>query len=288
MIDFLKYRYSCAVGSIALIALGVAGYLFHGGFKYHIDFVGGSEIRIAFEKPIDIAKLRACADKGGWEGAVIQSTGTENKEFLVKLGNKEPGVDEKFRKTVDKYLNDVSYEIRSVEQVGAEAGKEVQWNAILSILLALVGLLAYISVRHRYAYAVGAVAALAHDLLVLLTFYLVFAWPISLNILAGILTVLGYSLNDTIVVFSRIRENSLLHKGSTKEEIVNMSLNQTLRRTLLTSFTTLIAVLALFFLGGEVLRGFSVTMIIAIIVGTYSSIYIASPVTLALNAEKEL
>ncbi|MCK4517230.1 protein translocase subunit SecF, partial [Candidatus Babeliales bacterium] len=178
--------------------------------------------------------------------------------------------------------------IRSVEQVGAEAGKEVQWNAILSIVLALVGLLAYIAVRHRYAYAVGAVAALAHDLLVLLAFYLVFAWPISLNILAGILTVLGYSLNDTIVVFSRIRENALLHKGSSNEEIVNMSLNQTLRRTLLTSFTTLIAVLALFFLGGEVLRGFSVTMIIAIIVGTYSSIYIASPVALALNASQEL
>ncbi|MCK4500050.1 protein translocase subunit SecF, partial [Candidatus Babeliales bacterium] len=243
MIDFLKYRYMCMFGSLVLLGCGVAGYVFNRGFQYHIDFSGGSEIRVAFEEAINIAKLRSCVNSGGWAGAVIQSVVGTGGEFIIKLGDKDVDIKGRFSKVVEEAFPKVSFKICSVEQVGAEAGKEVRWNAVLSIVLALVGLLVYIAIRHRYAYAVGAVVALAHDLLVLLAFYLVFAWPISLNILAGILTVLGYSLNDTIVVFSRIRENAHLHKSAPHEEVVNMSLNQTLRRTLLTSFTTLIAVL---------------------------------------------
>jgi preprotein translocase subunit SecF len=288
MIDFLKYRYVCLFVSVFLLSVGTATYFGRGGFFYHIDFSGGSEVRIAFDKPIDIAKLRASANDGGWEGAVIQSIGATKSEFLVNLPDNEADIEERYSKEVKKSLPEDKFSIRSVEQVGAQAGKDVKSNAFWAILISMFGLLFYISLRHRYAYAFGAVAALAHDLLVLLAFFLVFSEPISLNILAGILAVLGYSLNDTIVVFSRIKENVELHKGMGHEEIVNLSINQTLKRTLLTSFSTLLTVLTLYLIGGEVLRGFSITMIIAVIVGTYSSVYIASPVMLALNSGQDL
>jgi preprotein translocase subunit SecF len=288
MIDFLKYRYVCLFVSVSLLAIGMTTYLGRGGFLYHIDFSGGSEVRIAFDKPVDISKLRTSANDGGWDGATIQSIGTTKSEFLVNLPDLQPDIEERYSKVIRNNFPEDKFSIRSVEQVGAQAGKDVKWNAFLAILISMIGLLLYISLRHRYAYAVGAVAALAHDLLVLLAFFLVFAEPISLNILAGILAVLGYSLNDTIVVVSRIKENVALHKGMGHEEIVNLSINQTLKRTLLTSFSTLLTVLTLYLLGGEVLRGFSITMIIAVIVGTYSSVYIASPVMLALNSGQDL
>lgn len=288
MIDFLKYRYVCFFASLILLSVGSVAYVMRGGFKYHIDFVGGSEIRIAFNKPIEIKQLRSSVDNNGWEGGVIQSLGDGSQEFLVYLGDATSDVSKRFSSMVRSDFSDNEFTIRSVEQVGAAAGKEVRWNTVLAILCSLLGLLLYISLRYKYAYAVGAVTALGHDLLVLMAYFVVVGEPISLNIIAGILTVLGYSLNDTIVVYSRIRENVASLGLVDRYEIVNRSLNQTLTRTLLTSFTTFMAACTMFFFGGDVLRGLSVTMMIAVIVGTYSSIYIASPVMLALSPSQEL
>ncbi len=174
--------------------------------------------------------------------------------------------------------------VRNVEWVGAEVGKDIKWNALISVILSLLLIMLYVAVRSRYRYAVGAVVAIAHDMLAVLIYFLIFGEPISLHVLAAVLAILGYSLNDTIVIFSRIRENFAKMKGVSEEEIVNRSINQTLSRTLLTSFSTLLAVGSIFLFGGEALHGFSLAMLIGIVVGTYSSVYIASPVMLALGS----
>ena len=173
--------------------------------------------------------------------------------------------------------------VDSIDLVGAAVGKDMQKNAIIAVLLSLLLILLYVSVRSKYEYALGAVAALMHDVLAVLVFLLLFGQPISLPVLAALLAILGYSLNDTIVVFSRIRENFKKMQGAPALQVVNTSLNQILKRTLLTSFSTLLAVGSFFLLGGETLRGFSFAMLIGIFVGTYSSIYIASPVMLAVR-----
>ena len=287
MFDFLKYRYVCAFFSVFFLVVGVAAYVIRGGFRYHIDFAGGTEVRIAFEKPLPIAQLRTTLSEKGWKDPVIQSLGSDGKEFLIVVaGQAGNAIEERFVKDVTSTITDNPMTIRNIDWVGAEVGKDIQWNAFLAVILSLLILLLYIALRYRYKYAVGAVAALAHDVLMVLVFFVVFGEQISLNVLAALLAILGYSLNDTIVIFSRIRENFEKVKGMSEYDITNLSINQTLTRTLLTSFSTLLAVLSIFLLGGEPLRGFSLAMLIGIVFGTYSSIYIASPIMLALGSSQ--
>jgi preprotein translocase SecF subunit len=264
-----------------------AAYVINGGFRYNIEFAGGTELRLSFDNPMKIGALRKAVSDNGWDGAVIQSLGTTGNSFLVRVSDKGKSIEADFKEKVGRDLSDNKFAVVGIVHVGAEAGKEVQWNAIKAILLALLVLLGYLAIRSRYAYALGAVAALAHDLLVIVGFLLIAREQISLTVLAAVLSILGYSINDTIVIFSRIKENrGLLKGGATPSEVVNTSLNQTMRRTLLTSFSTLLAVGTLFFLGGEVLRSFSMVMLVGITLGTYSSIYIASPVMLAFASKK--
>ena len=284
MIDFLKYRYACMVVSAVLLISGAAAFFYKGGFRYHIEFEGGTEILLAFEKPIEIGELRTAVDEKKWGTNQIQSIGSDGHEFLVRIGLQDGDIESSFKKTLSKAI-DNTVTIRSIEQVGAEAGKEVKTNAIIAILLSLLVLLLYLSIRSKFAYATGAVAALAHDLLIIAGFLIVTGIPVSLNVLAAVVVILGYSLNDTIVIFSRIRENIGKLRGRSSYEIANVSLNQTLRRTLLTSFSTFVSVLTLYLLGGEALSSFALVTLVGVIFGTYSSIYIASPVMLALNQE---
>lgn len=286
MIDFLKYRWVCLSTSLILLATGIVFYFLNGGFAYNIDFTGGTELRLAFAQVVEIADIRSVLTQDEWSDFTVQSI-SGGKEFLIRLADNSPEVEEKLTKTL-KRLPNAELTVKSVELVGPEAGKEVRYNTLISIALVLLLLLAYISLRHRYAYALGAILALAHDLLVLATFYIVFRVPLSLNILAGILTVLGYSLNDTIVIFNQIKNNLHLQKTMSTYELINLSINQTLTRTILTSVTTFLSVLSLYILGGELLSGFAVTMMIAVIVGTYSSVYIASPVMMYFNAGKQI
>lgn len=285
-INFLKYKYFGWVLSFLLITVGVITYFVKGGFNYNIDFAGGAEIRVAFQKPIDIGILRKALSGEGWEGSEIQSIGNSGKSYIVRVGVEKvesvQNLEKDFEKTIDKATPGNTMTVDNIEMVGAQVGKDIQWAAIKAVLLSLLILLFYIGLRYKFAYAAGAVAALLHDILAVLVMILLLGEPISLSILAAILAMLGYSLNDTIVIFSRIRSNLKTMKGASKEKIINTSLNQTFKRTMLTSFTTLLVVGAVFILGGETLRGFSKVMLMGIIFGTYSSIYIASLVLLAL------
>ncbi len=270
MINFVKYKNVCFFITLVFITIGVVGYVKNDGFAYGIDFSGGTELKIAFESALDIAKLRAAlgSEAAGLGGLSVQSIDGDT-QFIIKVSQTGQDVQARVESIIKNEL-DVPFKVVSVEQVGPEAGKEVRWNTVYSVVLALLALLFYISVRNRYDYAIGATVALAHDPLAIMCLYLFFKVPMTLDVLSATLAAIGYSLNDTIVVFSRIIDNAAKLKGYSKEDIINISINQTLRRTLLTSVATFISMLSLFIFGGEVLRGFSVTMMIAIVVGTYS------------------
>ena len=288
MINFLKYRRFCFALSAAFLLVGLVAYFVKGGFTYHIDFAGGAELRIAFENKIDIAKVRKAMSEKGWKNFVIQSIGRQDTNFIVRVGGQSlDNLEEKFRADVDSATPGNKMTIENIDWVGAEVGKDMQRNAIFAILLSLLIVLIYISIRSKYAYAIGAVIAIAHDILAVLVFLLLIGEPISLSVVAALLAILGYSLNDTIVIFSRIRENLIKMRGDSIYHIANISLNQTLTRTIRTSVSTLLALISFYVFGGEALRGFAVAMIAGTVIGTYSSIYIASPVMLAITSLKK-
>lgn len=286
--DFLKSRYVWLGLSVVYLVIGVIAYVAFGGFKYHIDFTGGAEVRLSFESQLDIGKLRTVVAQAGWKDAVIQETGTNKREFMVRLGGEIEGdLESHVVSVLQKEIPENKATITQVSKVGAEVRSETTWNAIKAILLAMLVLLLYIAVRFELRFGLGAFASLVHDILAILTFLVLTREQVSLDVLAAIMAVLGYSVHDSIVVFSRIRENLKSLKNMSEYDIVNLSINQTLRRTLLTSFSTLLSAMAIFLLGGEALRGLSLIMVVGIIVGTYSSIYIASPVMLAIQAKKK-
>lgn len=289
--DFLKYRYIWFVVSLVYLIACIAAYFVMGGFKYHIDFTGGAEISIVMENQVDTAKIRSAVANGGWKEVIIQEMGNSKKEYLIRLGGQiESGLEAKMQKVISESMPDNKLEIRNVQWVGAEVSSDTTWNAIYAVFLSILILLLYIAFRSEFSFGFGAIIALMHDMLFVLAFILITGEQVSLNVLAAILAVLGYSINDTIVIFSRIKENfkKLNGQGVSDYDIVNLSINQTLTRTVLTSFATLLSVLAILFLGGETLRGLSLIMFIGIVVGTYSSIYIASPVMLAVRYYKAL
>lgn len=286
--DFLKYSKVWIGVSVAYLVAGVAAYVIMGGFRYHIDFTGGAEIQVSFERAIDIAAVRSVVAKSGWDQAVIQEVGSTKKDFLIRLGGAlESGLEDKLKSTIITNIPDNRLEIKNITWVGAEVSADTTWNAIKAFILSIIILLIYIALRFEFAYGMGAVLALLHDMLFVLAFILVTKEQVSLNVLAAILAVLGYSVNDTIVIFSRIRENLKKMPGVSEYDIANLSINQTLTRTILTSFATVLSVLAILFLGGKTLRDLSLIMFIGIVVGTYSSIYIASPVMLFIRTYKK-
>jgi len=285
-IDFLKYRTFGLIFSFLLIIAGIAGYFLKGGFVYHIDFTGGAELRVEFDKPINLAQLRKVVSKGGWKNAKIQEVGKEQKEVLVTVGGElDSELEDKFKAVLAKDITGNKATIKGVNWVGAQVGKDTKWNAIKAVFLALIILLLYIAIRSELRFGVGAVFALLHDVLMVLIFLLFTGQAVSLHVLAAVLAVLGYSLNDTIVIFSRIRENFTKYRGHSEHDIVNFSLNQMLRRTILTSVSTFFAVLSIILLGGQILRGFAMIMCLGVLIGTYSSIYIASAAMLMVKGK---
>ena len=285
--DFLKYRYAWLAVSIAYVVIGVAIYFVKGGFSYHVDFTGGAEVRVSFEQSLDIGKLRGIMTDRGWKDASIQSVGSTNKDFIIRVGSLESDSEDKIKDDLKTGIPDNKASVDNITWVGPEVGSETKTNAIIAILLAILILLLYIAARFELRFGLGAVVALAHDLLAIMAFLLISGEQISLQVLAAILTILGYSMNDTIVIFSRIRENFAKMKGVSEYDLVNLSINQTLKRTMLTSFSTLLAVLSIFILGGETLRGLSLVMLVGIVVGTYSSMYIASPIMMMIKGNKK-
>lgn len=281
MIDFLGRRYLLFLVSAVLLLAGPVSYLFGYKMKYHIDFTGGTEVRFSLDQSRDIGEVRSAVKDAGFDDAVIQSIGSAGRGFLVTLGETRPGVSDELVAGVSATLK-APVSVEGVELVGAGAGQEVRNNALLSILLTLLVLLVYIGLRRSFAYGVGAVVALVHDLVLLFGFLVIAKIPFSLHILAAVLALLGYSLNDTIVIFSRIRENAQnpRYQRESAYNVVKISLNEVLRRTMLTSLSTFLVLIPLIFLGGESVHYFALTMAVAIVIGTYSSVYVAGPVAL--------
>ena len=286
-IDFLKYRYVWLGISMLYLLIGAIAYGIKGGFRYHIDFTGGTELRVSFEQPLNIGTVRDVMARKGWKDAIIQSVGASDRDFLIRISDVVSGIDETVKNTLNEGISTNKARIEGVQAVGAEVGKDTTKNAIYALLLCLLVLLMYIALRSEFRFGIGAVASLVHDVLAVMVFLLLIEEPISLDVLASVLAILGYSLHDTIVIFSRIKENFKKMKGASEYDIANLSINQTLKRTLLTSFATLLAVTSILVLGGEKLHGLTIVLFVGIIVGTYSSIYIASPVMLLLKGKSK-
>ncbi|KPK61083.1 MAG: preprotein translocase subunit SecF [Gammaproteobacteria bacterium SG8_31] len=282
-LDFMGKRRLALAFSAALIVLSLIG-LFARGLNFGIEFTGGVVIEVGFPMAADLTAVRSGLAEAGFGGAVVQNFGS-SRDVVIQLEAQESGAGSAVRDRVMEVLRgiDSGVNLRRVEFVGPQVGEELAEAGGLATLFALLMILGYVAFRFQWKFAVGAVAALVHDVIITLGFFAYLHLPFDLAVLAAILAVIGYSLNDTIVVFDRIRENLLRIRKHDTVEVMNLSINQMLARTLMTSGTTMLVLLALFIFGGEAIHGFSTALIVGVAVGTYSSIYIASPTALALD-----
>ncbi|MGB5588547.1 MAG: protein translocase subunit SecF [Gammaproteobacteria bacterium] len=282
-IDFMgKRKLSLAISAILIIAS--LSLLAVRGLNFGIEFKGGVVIEAGFPEAPDLGVIRAGLAAAEFPAAIVQNFGS-SRDIVIQLEADEARPGSEVRDRVLEVLRETSpvVDLRRVEFVGPQVGEELAEAGGLATLFALLMILGYVAFRFQWKFAVGAVAALVHDVIITLGFFSLTYLAFDLSVLAAVLAVIGYSLNDTIVVFDRIRENFLRVRKQAAEEIMNLSINQMLARTLTTSGTTLLVLASLFFLGGEAIHGFSVALLVGVIVGTYSSIYIASPTALALN-----
>ncbi len=263
------------------------------GFVYGIDFAGGTEIQVQFNSEVKASRVRTFIEEMGYQGALVQSIGTDN-EFLIRLesdrGESEKETNQLLNKMIQKVTEGLSgaFEseqptVRRVSSVGPQIGSELKKNGLLAAFYSLLMILIYVGLRFDYQYAPGAVLCLFHDAIVTLGIFSLFGREVNVQTMAAILTIIGYSLNDTIVTFDRIRENSPLYRDQSFRFIINRSLNDVLSRTLLTSITTMLAVAAMYFIAGGVIQDFAFTLGIGVVVGTYSSIFVASPLVLFVD-----
>ena len=273
-IDFISKQKITGFLSIALIVAGIASLIMKGGPLLSIDFTGGTVAQVKFEKPVELGQLRETLSDYGFKGAEIVEFGSPD-EILIKT--QFTGSSSEISEKLTLALGN-SFTLRRVESVGPKIGKELQTDALKAIGLALLLILIYITFRFDRYYALGSVMALIHDVLITLGVFSLLDYEINLSIIAAFLTIVGYSLNDTIVVFDRIRENIPKFMKKTLNDVVNISLNETLNRTVVTSLTTMMVVVILFLWGGKVINLFAFALIIGVFVGTYSSLFVASPV----------
>jgi len=287
-INFMGQRYIAMIFSIVLIIASFTG-LWLKGLNFGIDFTGGTLIELSYPTPVDLKKMRSDLTEADYGEAVVQHFGSA-EDVLIRIAPREGFNSAQLSNQVMDALaaaSDEEITLRRVEFVGPQVGDELTEDGALAVLYALFGILIYVALRFEWRFSVGAVAALVHDVVVTLG---VFAWTqmqFDLTVLAAILAVIGYSLNDTIVVFDRVRENFRTMRDGTPVEVANTAVNQMLSRTIMTSFTTLLVLLALFFLGGEIIHGFAAALIAGVVIGTFSSIYVASAAALALGVSKE-
>jgi len=285
--DFVRMMKPNLIMSLAVIIIGIASLIWHGGPNYGIDFAGGTLIQIKFQNETHTDKIRAAFKSLGFEGSIIQDYGP--KEVIVRTA--ESGTDAKgLTSRVDEGLSAAfgkgAYEVRRIEIVGPKVGKDLTRKAILAIIFSWIGILIYVGVRFEFRYALGGIIALIHDVLVAITFLSLFNKEFDLNIVAALLTIIGYSINDTIVIFDRIRENVRKNIRQSLVEVINASVNQTLSRTILTVLTVLIVLIVLFIFGGPVIHDLTFTLLVGTITGCYSSIFIASPIVLLFEKIK--
>ena len=277
--DFVGKRRWFYMSSAALIAISLLSILVRGGLNYGIDFTGGTLIQVRYDKAVSVSDVRRGLDEIKLGSAVIQQFG-DIREYLIRLpqgGETPEQITPKVQAALEK-ASGAKLEMRRVEFVGPQVGRDLQLQALYAVLAGMAGILIYVAVRFDFRGGVISIVAIAHDVIVTLGALTIFNFEMSLSVLAALLTIVGYSINDTIVIFDRIRESRGrgLRKGQTLAGLVNTSLNQTLSRTILTSFTTFMASVVLFLFGGEVLRDFAFALVVGVVLGTYSTVAAAS------------
>ena len=284
-IPFMKYRKVAAIVSAVLFSVSVLSLSFK-GLSLGLDFSGGTLIEVTYEEPVELESIRNILIENDYEDSQVVNFGS-NLDVLIKVadqnGNSSIG------ESIFNLLNDsgLNGELKRVEFVGPQVGSELRDQGGLGMLVALFMILMYVAFRFQYKFALGAVTALGHDVVIILGFFSIFAWDFDLTVLAALLAVIGYSLNDTIVVSDRIRENFRSERTLGPQEMIDLSLNQTLGRTIVTSLTTLLVLFALYIFGGELIKGFSLALILGVMVGTYSSIYVVANMLMSLSITQE-
>ena len=284
-INFMRFR-KIAITISLVMFVGSIGSIFMKGLSLGLDFSGGTLVEIQYEDSVDLQEIRSVLSENGYEDFQVVNFGS-SLDVLIKIAD-QPG-NSSLGDQIFALLSSNSFEgeLKRIEFVGPQIGSELRDQGGLGMLVALGMILLYVAFRFQYKFALGAVAALGHDVVIILGLFSIFAWDFDLSVLAALLAVIGYSLNDSIVVSDRIRENFRSERALDSEDLINLSLNQTLSRTVITSLTTLLVLFALFFFGGDAVRGFSLGLIIGVLIGTYSSLYIVTTILISLNLSQE-
>jgi len=286
-IDFMRYKWPAIVLSTVVNLIGIGSFVLQ-GLNFGLDFTGGTLLEVGYKEPVDLSAVRVTLDKEGFEGATVQNFGS-SRDVLIRL---PPKGEEDTAAISDKVFQSLKAEakgqaeLRRVEFVGPQVGHDLTEQGGLAILYSLIGILIYVALRFEYRYAVGAVIATIHDVIVTVAVFSLFQIEFDLTVLAAVLAVIAYSLHDTIVIYDRIRETFRKVRKGGPEQVVNQAVNETLSRTIITSGTTFLTVLALYLFGGEVISGFALALMVGIGVGTYSSIYVASSAALLLGISR--
>lgn len=289
-INFIGKRNVAFMLSMMLIVVSMISLLVKGGPNYGVDFAGGTLVQLKFAENTSAEQIKQALIPAPLSAATVQQFGEQANEFLIRAQESDTdlqGLRAQILQALDKVYGAGTVDMRRIEMVGPQVGQELRKQGLMAIVYAMIGILIYISWRFEFRFAVGAIVALLHDVLLTLGAFSLLGKEIDLPIIAAFLAIIGYSLNDTIIVYDRIRENMGKHLKSGFSYTVNRSINETLSRTLLTSGTTMLVVLALFFFGGGVIHNFAFALLIGIIVGTYSSIFVASPILIAWQERQQ-
>lgn len=286
-VNFLAARIPALVLSLLLVAAS-AGFIAVKGLNFGLDFTGGVLLEVGYPEPVELDPIRSVLDEQGFPDAVVQHFG-DTRDVLIRMQPRGEASNAEISTDVLRALRaeNSGAAMRRVEFVGPQVGEQLTNRGIQAVMFALIGILIYVSLRFQWKLSLGAVFALAHDSIIVLGVFAFLGLPFDLTVLAAILAVIGYSLNDTIVVYDRIRENFRLMRTGGPVEVTNASINQTMSRTIMTGLTTLLVLGALFYYGGEVIHGFALALIIGVLVGTYSSIYVASAIAITMGLQKE-
>jgi preprotein translocase subunit SecF len=286
--DFIKWWKVALIATLAFMGIGLASFAITGGVNYSVEFTGGTLLQLAFDKPVDAGRIRTALEQGGIQGAEVQQFGSAT-EYVVRYQNEKAvatsaggaeKIDDLVATALGNGLRDAPFKVARREAISAKVGEELSRNAIIAMLLVSLATLIYLAFRFEWRFGVAAVAATLHDTLVTLAFIKIMHLEVSLTVVAAILTLLGYSMNDTIIIFDRVRENLKTSGKQALYDVLNRSINDTLPRSIMTHATTLAASLALLLFAGEVIRPFAWVMVFGIFVATFSSIYVAGPVLL--------
>lgn len=279
-IDFMRLKNICLLISAMVALTGIVSLIAKGGPKYGVELAGGILVQVNFNKNVSIDKLREMLNEAEVGESLVQRIG-ERDEYIIRTGKSTADLNEissRIEKIFTKSFSKEDYDIRRVEMVGPQVAKDLQIKALKAILYSMIGILLYVAWRFQFRFALGAILALAHDPIIIIGMFSIFNIEFTLPVVAALLTIIGYSINDTIVVFDRIRDNLKTKRREKLNNIINMSINETLSRTMITALTVLFVSLAFFFFGGEVIHDFALVFVLGIFIGTYSSIFIASPV----------